>query len=137
MEKKKSKKELLEILEQKEMTERKVFLDVYHDFNTWLRSLGFRAGKYTECATPADYHYSWYDKYIDSLHGVELYFHDTLKISIRFLRDRNTHKFMFVAGSIGEHGEVRSIEQVKELLLNKVREIRDEKLAALKELESI
>ena len=118
----------------KEFNERKRFLDVYSEFDKWLKSIGFRAGHYwTESATPLDCSYSHYKDHIDSLYGVEHNIHDVLKLSIRFLRDRHEHKFMFV-GEMGSHSEVHSLEQTKEIILNKVRELRDSRLAELNEL---
>lgn len=132
-----TKRELKEELEKREILDRKMFLNVYSEFDNWLRSIGFRAGHYwKECATSLDFHYSHYDNDINSLYGVECYMNDTLKLAIRFLRDRNEHKFMFV-GEMGASSEVYSIEKTKELILSQVRELRDEKLSKLKELENI
>jgi len=118
----------------KEFNERKQFLDVYSEFNLWLKSIGFRIGHYwNESATTEDCHYSHYDDHIDSLWGIEHYIHDALNLSIRFLRDFHEHKFMFV-GKMGSHSEVYSLEQTKEIILNEVRELRDLRLAELNEL---
>jgi hypothetical protein len=47
---------------------RQKFLDVYSEFNEYIESLGFRLGHYwKENTTAHDFHYSFYDKYIDSL----------------------------------------------------------------------
>lgn len=125
---KKTKKELERTIE---ILERQKFLDVYSEFTKWLYSLGFRQGHYwKESATPNDCHYSHYDKHINALYSVEHYVHDVLKLSIRFLRDRHEHKFMFV-GDMGSYSEIYKIEQTKELILIEVRKLRDEQLSKL------
>ena len=109
------------------------FLNVYSEFNKWLFSIGFREGHYwNESSTSSDVHYSHYDKFIDSLYSVEHYVHDTLKLSIRFMRDRYEHKFMFVGmGLFGGYSAIYTLEQTKELILNKAKEIKAEKLSEL------
>lgn len=117
--------------------ERKTFLNVYFDFDVWLNTLGFRSGAYyRESSTVLDYHWSHYEKSICSLNSVEHYVHDTLKLSIRFLRDRYEHKFMFV-GQMGTTTNVLSITKTKELVLGQVRNLRDEQLAKLGALKNI
>lgn len=128
---KKTKKELERTIE---ILERQRFLDVYSEFNKWLYSLGFRQGHYwKESATLSDYHWSHYDKDIDSLHSVECYVHDVLKLEIRFLRDRHEHKFMFVGG-MGSTSIIYTIDQMKELILNDVKELKNEQLSKLNSL---
>lgn len=129
---KKTKKELERTVE---ILERQRFLDVYSEFNRWLLSLGFRSANYKESMGHLNYHYTHYDKHIDSLHSVECYLHDTLKLSIHFLRDRYEHKFMFV-GVMGSVSETTNIEQTKELILIEVRKLRDEQLSKLGALAS-
>lgn len=129
----KSKKELERTVE---VLERKQFLNVYFEFNNWLSSIGFRSAKYNEGCSYTQFHYSDYDKFIDSMHSVECYLHDTLDWSIYFLRDRNEHKFMFV-GNLGAHSEVYSLEEMKELILIQLRELRDVKLSELNKLINI
>ena len=128
---KKTKKELETIVG---ILERKQFLDVYSKFDEWLCSIGFRNGCF-EQGSYYDYHCSHYDKYIDSLYSVELYLHDTLKLSIRFMRDRNIHKMMFV-GEMGSCSETYNISEMKELILIEVRKLRDEQLSKLSALAS-
>lgn len=128
---KKTKKELERTVE---ILERKQFLDVYSKFDEWLCSIGFRNGCF-EQGSYYDYHWSHYDKYIDSLYSVELYLHDTLKLSIRFMRDRNIHKMMFV-GEMGSCSETYNISEMKELILIEVRKLRDEQLSKLSALAS-
>ena len=128
---KKIKKELETIVG---ILERKQFLDVYSKFDEWLSSIGFRSGCY-EQGSYYNYHWSHYDKYIDSLYSVELYLHDTLKLSIRFMRDRNIHKMMFV-GEMGSCSETYNISEMKELILIEVRKLRDEQLSKLSALAS-
>lgn len=121
----------------KEIEERQAFLDKYNEFDKWLRSIGFRAGHYwKESSTYQDVYYSTYDKYIDPLYSVEHFVNDTILFSVRFIRDRYKHKFMFVGG-IGAHSELYSLEETKELILSEVRKLRDEKLKELKKLENI
>jgi len=127
----KTKKELKRTVE---ILERQQFLNVYTEFDKWLSSIGFRSGSF-EQGSYYDYHWSHYDKHIDSLYSVELYLHDTLKLSIRFMRDRNIHKLMFVGG-MGACSETYSISEMKELILIEVRKLRDEQLAKLGALAS-
>lgn len=123
-------------MKKSEISERQKFLDIYTEFNKWLSVLGFRvAHHWNESATAADIEYSHYRERIDSLHSVEHYIHDGLDFSIRFLRDRFEHKFMFV-GNIGEYSDVFSIDQTKEVILNDFRRLRDEKMAQLNKISS-
>jgi hypothetical protein len=126
---KKSKKEL-------EFLERKNFLDVYADFDRWLISVGFKSAKFKESMDHLNYHWSHYDKDIDSLYSVECYLHDTLKLRINFLRDRYEHKFMFV-GEMGSYSKTTNIEQTKELILIELRKLRNEQLSKLNELSVV
>lgn len=113
----------------KEYEERKQFLQVYTDFNNWLYKLGFESDKSYK-STHLDFHYSWYDEKIESLCSVEHYINERLKMSLRFLRGRNEHKFM-VVGELGSHSELLSIDEFKKDIQNEVIRIRDEKLAEL------
>lgn len=113
----------------KEYEERKHFLQVYTDFNNWLFKLGFKSD-ITYKSTALDCHYSWYDDKIESLYSVEHYINERLEMSIRFLRDRNEHKFMII-GELGASSELIPIDEFKELLKQKVIKLRDEKLAEL------
>jgi hypothetical protein len=124
---KKTKKQLERTVE---ILERQRFLDVYTEFDRWLLSLGFRSANTKESMGHLNY-----DKHIDSLFSVECYLHDTLKLSIHFLRDRDEHKFMFV-GEMGSCSETTNIEQTKELILIEVRKLRDEQLSKLSALAS-
>jgi hypothetical protein len=131
---KKTKKEL-KLERTVEILERQRFLDVYTEFDRWLLSLGFRSANTKESMEHLNYHWRHYDKHIDSLYSVECYLHDTLKLSIHFLRDRYEHKFMFV-GEMGSFSETTNIEQTKELILIEVRKLRDEYLTKLSALAS-
>ena len=113
----------------KEYEERKQFLQVYADFNNWLLKLGFESDKSYK-STHLDYHYSWFDEKLESLCSVEHYINERLKISLRFLRGRNEHKFM-VVGELGSYSELLSIDEFKNDIQNEVIRIRDEKLAEL------
>lgn len=113
----------------KKYEERKQFLQVYTDFNNWLFKLGFESDK-TYKSNSLDYHYSWYDDKLESLSSVEHYINERLKMSIRFLRGRNEHKFMIV-GELGASSELIPIDEFKELLKQEVIKLRDEKLAEL------
>lgn len=107
-----------------ERLERQKFLDIYNEFDRWLLSLGFRQGHYyKESSTAMDYNYSHYEKYIDSLYSIEHYIHDCLKLSIRFIRDRYEHKFMFV-GDFGSHSETHTLKETKEVILIECRTLK-------------
>lgn len=117
-----------------EIAVRQKFLDVYTQFNNWLREIGFRQGHYwKESSTISDCHYVHYNEHIDSLHSVEHYVHDAVNLSIRFLRDRYEHKIMFVGG-MGSYSDVLTLDQAKAQILMDVKRLRDEKLAELKPL---
>ena len=107
------------------------FLNVYSEFNKWLLSIGFREGHYWNENSISNYHWSHYDELISPMHGVEHYVNDPLEYSIYFMRDRNKHLIMFVGGLFGGHSALYSIEQTKELILNKAKEIKAEKLSEL------
>lgn len=115
-----------------DMTE---FLAVYTTFDKWLGFLGF---KHVNSSSIADYHFSVYDKYVDSLYGIEHYAHDILGLSIRFIRDRNEHKFLFLDSQdeLPPYKTI-SIEDMRTQVLDLVRKTRDEKLAALNTLQDI
>ena len=103
------------ITEEKERIE---FLQVYIDFDKWLFKFGFEPDR-SYHSTPLDCEYSWYKEKINSLYSVEHYINERLKISLRFLRDRNEHKFMIV-GEMGCSSELLSINEFKELIKNEV-----------------
>ena len=113
--------------------ERKEFLDVYVEFDKWLMNLGFRTANLTEYSTYNNYHYSIYDTHIDSLYGVETFVHDTLKLTISFLRDRYEHKFMLV--NMNSYSNVMSIEETKNIILNEVLKLRDDLLNKLNSIK--
>jgi hypothetical protein len=119
-----------------EILERKEFLDTYSEFTKWIWSLGFRSGNYKENTTALDYHYSYYNEYIDALYGIEHYINDILNLSIRFLRDTNEHKIMFI-GDISSSTTLHTIEQAKELILIKAKKIKTEQLSKLNSLTNI
>ena len=75
------------------MKKRKKFLKKYAKFDKWLNSKGLSQ---QQSNTVFDYHYSFYDKKVDSMHSVECWRNPILKISIRFLRDRNKHLFYII-----------------------------------------
>lgn len=129
---KKTKKELERTIE---ILERQKFLDVYTEFDRWLLSLGFRSANTKESMGHLNYHWGHYDEHINSLYSVECYLHDTLKLSIYFLRDRYVHKIMFI-GEIGSYSETTTIDETKELILIQVRKLRDEQLSKLSVLAS-
>ena len=118
-----------------EILERQKFIDVYAEFDRWLLLLGFRSANTKESMIHLNYNWGHYDKYINSLYSVENYLHDTLKLSIHFLRDRYENKIMFV-GEMGFCSETTTIEQTKELILIEVRKLRDEQLSKLGALAS-
>lgn len=112
-----------------ETKERIAFLQVYTDFNNWLHNLGFKVGNFTDMS-PLNFHYSFYDENINSLHSVEHYFHETLKISLRFLRDRYKHEFLSIDGH-GGMSDLIPLEEFKTLIRNEVIRVRDEMLTEL------
>lgn len=114
-----------------EIKDRQQFIDVYTEFDKWLSSIGFST---VNTSTHSDYHYEVYNELIDPMYGVEHYQNEILTISIRFLRDRNEHKFIIVTGVLAQHSELLTIDAIKELILGQSIEV---KKAKLKELESL
>jgi len=106
-----------------------LFLHVYLEFDEWLSTIGFEPDRSYK-STPMDYNYSWYKEKINSLYSVEHYINERLKLSLRFIRDRNEHKFMIV-GKLGSSSELLSIDEFKELLKKEVIKSRDEELNKL------
>ena len=103
-----------------EFLKRKEFINYYVEFNEWLDTMVWRPATYKERGTPSDFHYHTYDNYIDSLWGIEAYYHDTLNLSIRFMRDRYEHKYMIV-GEFGGYSEVKTQDEMKTILGDLVR----------------
>jgi len=116
-----------------EIKERQKFLDIYNDFDKWLRSLGFRSGDYRESSNHLAYNYSHYEQKINSLYGVEVYINEVLNLALYFNRDRYQHKFMFV-GEMGMHSEILSLVEMMDSISKDCRRLKEEKL---KELELI
>jgi len=127
-----SDKKLKELKREVEFLKREAFLDLYTDFNIWLDSIGFRVARYDE-SDISSYHYSHYDKFIDSLYGVENYLHNTLKLRLTFMRDRYEHKYMIV-DVMGSHSDVMTQEEFKVTMGDLVRKCRDELQAKLNEI---
>lgn len=117
--------------QKKTIKDRQKFLDVYSEFDDWLKTLGFRSGHYwKESASHLDINY-WKD--IDSLRSVEHYINDALQLSLRFLRYRNEHSFHIISGFM-LLGVKMNLEEMKEHILATCKEIKNKKL---KELDSI
>lgn len=111
------------------------FLNKYNEIDLFLESLGFRTGHYwKENSTVNDYLYEEYRKNIDPLYGIEHYIHDVLNLSIRFIRDRNEHRIMFVVDIMGL-SDSYSLDEAKDLILNQVRELKNEKLNELNSIK--
>lgn len=103
--------------EELEFEKRKQFLITYNtDFDQWMSALNFKS---IRSNTPADYHYSHYNEFVQALYGVEVFRNEFLNIDVRFIRDFYEHKFMIV-GILGGHSEVYSMEKFKSLILEGV-----------------
>lgn len=100
----------------KVIEKREKFLSVYFKFDSFLNELGFVK---TNSNTTLDFHYSKYDEIFNSLYSVEYYKNDLLKISLRFLRDRNKHRFIF-AGGFASHSQPIDLEEFKLIIKNHV-----------------
>jgi len=120
-------------MKNKKDLKREIFLEKYSEFNNWLSSIGFKTGSYGK-STVEDYHYSHYNNYIDDLYSVEHYHNDVLDISIRFMRDRNEHKFMLVGGIFGSYSETYNIKEFKKLISENLKTIKKEKIDKLNSL---
>lgn len=116
-----------------EIKERQKFIDIYNDFDKWLRSLGFRSGNYRESSSYSAFNYSHYEEKIKSLYGVEVYINEVLNLALYFTRDRYEHKFMFV-GEMGMHSDTLSLVEMMDSVSKDCRALKDKKL---KELELI
>jgi hypothetical protein len=118
-------------MNKKEFKARQEFLNKYKEIDILLESLGFRVGHYfKESATVYDILYTEYRKYINPLYAVEHYVHDILDIQIRFIRDWNEHRIMFVV-DIMTLSDSYSLEGAKELIIKMVKDIKDKKLNEL------
>lgn len=114
--------------------ERKSFLNIYNDFDVWMRSLGFRNATLKESMSPMNYNY-WTGgaNKVDSLYSIENYIQDTLNLSIHFMRDKNKHVF-YVVGGMMQISEPIELKQFKADILKQVTEL---KANILKELSKI
>jgi len=125
------------IMKKKEIKQRLEFINEYSKVDKFLIDLGFRSGHYwNDSSTPSDIYYDQYRKYIDGLYGIEHYIHDILKLSIRFIRDRNEHRIMFINGYISL-SDSYDIEGFKKLVLDEVISIRDRKINELNLIKTI
>lgn len=115
--------------QKKEYDERKIFVDKYSRFTIWLYDLGFRSAYFGERGRPLDYFYEIYHDYIDHLTGIEYFIFDDLGIHLRFIRDRDEHKVMFIQYSMDF--KCVPLEDAKEFILNKVKMRKDELLQKL------
>lgn len=116
-----------------EIKERQKFLDIYNDFDKWLRSLGFRVGDYKESSSHLAYNYSHYEQKINSLYGVEVYINEALNLALYFNRDRYEHKFTFL-GVMGMQSDTLSLVEMMDSISKDCRALKEQKL---KELELI
>lgn len=117
-----------------EIEDRMNFIQVYNNFNKYIQDeLGFKP---VNTSTTSDYHYSHYDTIIDSLQSVECYSNDILQLTIRFLRDKNEHKFMIV-GNSGFHSNIFTLNEFKEFLKHEVIKARDSKIADLEKFNHL
>jgi hypothetical protein len=124
-------------MKKKEIKQRLEFINEYSKVDKFLIDLGFRSGHYwNDSSTPSDIYYDQYRKYIDGLYGIEHYIHDILKLSIRFIRDRNEHRIMFINGYISL-SDSYDIEGFKKLVLDEVISIRDRKINELNLIKTI
>lgn len=117
----------------KKLDKRKEFIQVYADFFSWLKTLGYRTANLKESMQPDSYFYSEYKKHINPFGGIDIFINDILKHKISFILDNSEHKIMFVGG-LCQYSEVFSLEEGKALILKDVKELKEEKL---KELNSI
>ena len=123
---------------QREYEERLAFLNTYDEFDQWLRRVGYKC---VQSSTTSDFQWSHYDKLVDPLYSVEYYQHPVLKMDMRFLRDKNEHKLVFVGGGMfGEHSEATTLEDAKTSILAAIITTRDkalQELQPLMDLESL
>ena len=117
-------------MNKKDIEKREEFLQVYSDFDRWLKSIGFCA-KHSN--TPDDCFSSFYLDYVDPLYGVEHYTNDVLRASVRFCRDINTHTFIIIP-MFGICSDKTSLEDLKSGLLKTCVFAKTEKLKELNNL---
>lgn len=114
----------------KQLKERLAFIDVYTEFDKWLKGLGFRIKTIDEGMMPEDNWCSAYSTYVTGLYGAESYKHDVLELDLRFARDREEHKFIFIGG-FGENSKVYTLDEFRAEILHWVTTVRDEKIDKL------
>jgi hypothetical protein len=118
------KEKVNKIVLSKDITDREKFIEVYQEFISWLYSIGFKAGS---GGSVKDYNYSFYEDKIDSLCAVEHFFIKEIDVSLRFLRDRNEHKILFVDG-LGNMSDIYDIKQAKFIILTHCKEAKNDKM---------
>lgn len=115
-------------MENNKETKRINFIKKYSEFDKWLLSLQFKT---QNTSTYADYHYLHYDNHINSMYGIEHYYNEILNLSIRFIRDSKTHKFMIVGG-LGNYSDIILLNEFKNQILTEVKTLKLEQLNKLK-----
>lgn len=112
-----------------EIEERQKFLDIYHNFNEFLYSLGFRVASIKESMRPED-NCIFETNQFKSSHGVERYIHDILNLSVRFCRNHYKHEFVIV-GNWNHFSEIIDIEIFKNHIKDWVIQTHSKKLNEL------
>lgn len=122
---------------QKQIAETEQFWQVYREFDSWLKSLGF---VYTSNYDVLSYFYSFYDENFmgkESTGLIETYVQNELDLEIRIIKGKNKHEIMFVLGALGMSSGVCTLEEAKNEILTLVKARRDSLLERLQPLISL
>lgn len=112
--------------------ERDEFLEVYNQFDNWLKLKGFKKENPREHSNVS---FPICDEPFQPLaeSGFEVYFNRVYGKSIYFFKNNSEHQIMFV-GSYGTYIKVMSLQEAKESILTELCKMRD---GLLSEIESI
>ncbi len=120
-----------EALRKIEVLERQQFIDVYENFNKWLRQMGYRPAKIIGESSLTDNNTLIHS--VDTLWSVEHYVLDALRMHLYFVRERNKHVYYFVHG-LFEHSYPHTEEEFKAQIL---KDTKAKKEAMLNQLNNV
>lgn len=112
----------------------KEFQDKYNQFDDWLKTVGFKYGNNWKENNKVS---TVIKTKINSLYGVEHYVHEVLNTSIKFIRDKNEHKVVFINKTDENISPVMNLDDAKKCILNNLIIKRNKKLKQLQNLKFI
>jgi DNA relaxase NicK len=110
------------------------FIEKYQKFDKWLYSIGFRSATFKENSTYLDYNYH---TDIDTMYAVECYIHDTLKLSIRFIRENKRHIFYVTGGAPYERSVGIKLVDFQKDIFRQVTELKRKKIQELNKIPTL